>query len=116
MTVTAMQVQTKSGLIRWDGRKVQCPSGVVVKTKTFASVQFVAKEIRAGYETFVPHLTELGLTVEDVEELAGSSDPATKQLMTRDRERVRCSRCGRVLWDGESIAAGMGPECRGRAR
>lgn len=116
MTVTAMQVQTRSGLIRWDGRTVQCPSGAVVKTKRFATVEFVARQVKAGYKAFAPYLTELGLTVEDVEELAGSSDPATKQLMTGDRERVRCSRCGRVLWDGESIAAGMGPECRGRAR
>ena len=43
---------------------------------------------------------------------AADEDVVLRQVLTRPRERVRCARCGRVLWDAKSIRLGMGPECR----
>ncbi len=111
----AMQIKVNDKLIKWNGRHVTLPSGRKIRTDWFGGqLQYIAKEAKAGYESFLRELKSWGLTLQDVEQLLESDEPLTKQLSARSNDRVRCSRCHAVLWDPESIRRGMGPECATR--
>lgn len=110
-----MELKLKSGaVLKWDSKRVECPSGKTMKTDHFPGMQYIAREALRGYEWFMQDLERLGLTIEDVQALAESPDPVAKQLMSRPEDRVRCAVCGRTLWSAESIARGIGPECVGK--
>lgn len=110
--VAGMRATVNGKTLRWDTQHVVCPSGYQVQTKRFPVLRFEAREALRGYEYYAQRLAGLGLTAEDVIALAESPDPVVRQLMSRPEDRIRCSRCRRVLWDAESIRLGMGPECR----
>lgn len=95
------------------GRKVELPNGRTMTLKRFrSSVYFVVRwPDSPGAQQA---LAELGLSLADVQALASAADEdvVLRQVLAPARERVRCARCGRVLWDAKSIRLGMGPECR----
>lgn len=49
--------------------------------------------------------------------LRANGDRAGAERLEADLVRAgRCRRCGRALTDPESIAAGVGPDCRSKAK